>query len=89
MYPFEVKWDSSQQSLQKDTLQAAVVVGLDTYPMQRNPLVTNRWETIVPIGPDKDLVHYRYKFDYEYLSIPNRKGNSKLSPSYSLKISEK
>jgi hypothetical protein len=38
---------------------------------------------------DKDLVHYRYKFDYEYLSIPQRKGNSKLSSPYALKIVEK
>lgn len=89
MYPFEVKWDSSQRSVQKDTLKAAVVIGLDTYLMQRNPLVTNRWETVVPIDPNKNLVHYRYKFDYEYLSIPQRKGNSKMSPSYTLKITEK
>ena len=89
LYPFAVAWESSQQSLRKDTLKACVMVGLDTYPMQPAPMVKNRWETLVAVPADKDIVHYRFKFDYDYLSIPARKSNSRLSTPYQLKIVEK
>jgi len=65
-YAFGVECSSSKQSLVKDSIKAYVVIGLDQYPMQRTPLLTNRWETLVPIVTDKDSVIYRYKFDYEY-----------------------
>ena len=88
-YPFAVEWSSRQQSLIKDSIKAYVVVGLDQYPMQRTPLLTNRWETLVPAAGDKDSVIYRYKFDYEYQGFPARHPDSKLSKVYQLFISEK
>jgi len=88
-YPFGVEWSSRQQSLIKDSIKAYVVVGLEQYPMQRTPLLTNRWETLVPIAGDKDSVIYRYKFDYEYQSFPARHPDSKLSKVYQLFILEK
>jgi hypothetical protein len=57
--------------------------------MQRTPLLTNRWETLVPIPTDKDSVIYRYKFDYEYQGFPARHPESRLSKVYQLFILEK
>ena len=88
-YPFAVEWNSRQQSLVKDSIKAYVVVGLDQYPMQRTPMLTNRWETLVPVPAEKDIVTYRYKFDYEYLGFSNRKLDSKLSKYYQLFILDK
>ena len=88
-YPFGVEWSSRQQSLIKDSIKAYVVIGLDQYPMQRTPLLTNRWETLVPIAADKDSVLYHYKFDYEYQGFPARQQDSKLSKMYQLLILEK
>ena len=89
MYPFEVAWDSNMQAVKKDTLKPSVLVGTETYPMQPVPLVKNRWETVVPIPADKDVVHYQYKFDYRYRTIPAPQKDSKLSKVYSIKIKEK
>ncbi|MCF7668728.1 MAG: hypothetical protein K9N48_03020 [Verrucomicrobia bacterium] len=87
-YPIEVAWESTQQSIVKDTLEAKVQVGTDEYPMRKTPLIDNRWETMVPVPADKDKLHYRVKFEYDYLSIPERKRGSALSPPYTLEIIE-
>ena len=89
LYPFGVEWSSRQQSLIKDSIKAYVVIGLEQYPMQRTPLLTNRWETLVPIAGDKDSVIYRYKLDYEYQGFPARKPDSKMSKVYQLLILER
>jgi hypothetical protein len=88
-YAFGVEWASRQQSLIKDSIKAYVVIGLDQYPMQRTPLLTNRWETLVPIAGDKDSVIYRYKFDFEYQGFSARQSDSKLSKIYQLFLLEK
>jgi len=89
LYPISAAWDSSQQSVVSDSIQAYVLVGTNLYPMQRTPLVRERWETVVPVPPDKDILNYQIKFDYQYLAIPNRKANSMLSNPYQLRILEK
>jgi hypothetical protein len=88
LYPFQVALDSRQQSLQNDTIRAWVMIGLDAFPMEKTAIVKNRWETLVPVPANQNLVHYRYKFEYEYLSIPNRKSNSATSTPYTLKIAD-
>ena len=88
-YSFGVEWNSRQKSLIRDSIQAYVVVGLDQFPMQRTPMLTNRWETLVPVPADKNIVTYRYKFDYEYRGFSNRKLDSKLSKHYQLFILDK
>jgi len=88
-YQFGVEWTSRQQSLIKDSIKAYVLIGLDQYPMERTPLLTNRWETLVPITTDKDSVIYRYKFDYEYQGFPDRHPDSKLSKVYQLFLLER
>jgi hypothetical protein len=59
------------------------------YPMQPTPMVKNRWETMIPVPADQNMLNYRYKFDFEYYSIPNRRQNSKLSEPFQLKVLEK
>ena len=87
-YEFAVEYYSRQQTLVKDSMKAFVIVGLDQYEMQRVPYLTNRWETLVPVPEDQDLVNYRYRFDYQYRAIPVRREDSKLSRFYQLIILE-
>jgi hypothetical protein len=54
--------------------------------MQRTALVSNRWEALVPAPADRRFVSYRFKFDYEYHSIPRPRRDSRLSPPYQLEI---
>ncbi len=86
LYPFEVTLDTTQRAVVDDTVKAYVLIGLDKYPMQATPLLKNRWETFIPVGGGTNSVHYRYKFDYEYLAVPNRRVGSILSPEYTLDI---
>ncbi|MHB8524050.1 MAG: hypothetical protein ACYDH9_25280 [Limisphaerales bacterium] len=89
LYPFEVAWHSSEHDIVKESIKPYVVIGLEAYPLQPTPVVKNRWQTLVPIPADKEFVNYRYKFDYEYLSIPQHRANSKLSPPYQLQLQNK
>jgi hypothetical protein len=89
LYPFEVAWQTKQQSLRKESIRVYVIMELESYPMQPTQVVKNRWETLVPIPASKRSMHYRYKFDYEYNSIPIPQKESVLSPSYQLEIKEK
>ena len=57
--------------------------------MQKVPVVANRWETEVPIPADEKLIHYQFKVDYQFLSVPVRRNSSRLSPGYRLEIIEK
>ena len=86
LYSFEALWESRQQSLVKESMKAYVVVGFDQYEMQRVPMLTNRWETLVPISADKNVVNYHFKFDYEYRAIPQHRSDSKTSKPYQLLI---
>jgi len=87
-YPLSVKWESSQQSLRQESLQGFVMIGPDLYPMQRTPKVNNRWDTLVPVSADKDILNYRYKFIYDYNAIGKPKANSVLSKPYQLKVQD-
>jgi hypothetical protein len=89
VYHFEAAWQSNEQNLVTDSIKPYVVIGLEAYPMLPVGVVRNRWETLVPIPADKEFVNYRYKFDYEYRTIPVHRANSKLSPSYQLQILNK
>lgn len=88
-YQFGVEWSPRKQALIKDSIKAYVVVGIDQYAMQRTPMLTNRWETLVPVPADKDTVTYRYKFDFDYQGFAARHSDSKLSKYYQLFILEK
>ena len=88
LYPVEVMWQSQQGNLVNESIKGYVVVGQDAYPMQRSPMLTNRWEAVLPVPGDKDVVNYRYKFDYEYRTIPVHRPSSRLSEPYQMQIIE-
>jgi hypothetical protein len=89
LYPVEAKWDSRQQSIRPQSIKPSVMVGLQSYPMQKTPLIKNRWETLVPVPADKNSITYRFKFDYEYNAIPQPRPDSRLSREYELQIVDK
>jgi hypothetical protein len=88
LYPVEVAMTSRQQSLRWDSIRPQIVVGSESYPMRPTTLMTNRWEGLVPVPPGETLVHYRYKFDFDYNSVGRAKPDSALSQEYTLRIAE-
>ena len=89
LYPVEARWDSNQRSVRKDSIRPYVVVGMEYYPMRMTTLTKNRWETVVPVPATQKFLNYRFKFDYEYDSIPIPRADSKSSPTYQLEIIER
>src|SRR5687767_1113487 len=79
LYPFEVAYDTSQQSVKETTLKPYVMIGTQLYPMQATPMLKGRWEAQVPIPAATNHVYYRYKFDYQYNRIPSPGESSRLS----------
>ena len=88
LYPVEVAFRSRQESLRWNTIQPCVVVGADNFPMRPVQLMTNRWETLVPVPAGTNLIHYKFKFDFLYNAIPARKADSATSPTYTLRVLE-
>ena len=72
-----------------DSIRPQILVGNEFYPMHPTKLMTNRWEGLLPVPAATNLVHYRYKFDYNYNAMGNQKPDSALSPEYTLRILEK
>ena len=86
-YPIEAALATSQQSLRWSSVKPSVIVGKDFYPMRFTPMMTNRWETLVPIPPGNNTVSYRFKFDYTYNAFGQPpQPDSKLSPVYKLTV---
>ncbi len=88
-YPVEVEWKSRQQTMRRETIKPAVMIGTEFFPMRPAPLLKNRWETLIPVPADQEYIHYRIKFDYDYNSIPIPRHDSKLSPPYQMRVIEK
>ncbi len=88
-YRVEVEYATRQESLVKDSMKAYVIVGDDKYPMQRTPMLPERWETLVPIPKDQTVLTYRFRFDYEYKAIPTRRSESRETRFYQLFLLDK
>jgi hypothetical protein len=88
-YPVEVALNSRQQSLRWDSIQPFVIVGTESYPMRPTPLMTNRWEGLIPVPPQTNMVYYHYKFDFKYDSFSGPRNDSATSQEYKLQILEK
>jgi hypothetical protein len=86
LYLIEYQWDSSQQTLRPDTIKPVVVSGFETYEMRPVLGMTNRWEALVPIPPNKDTLTYSFKVDYEYSRFGKPGKSSVHSPDYTLNI---
>ena len=86
LYPVEAEWKSRQQAIRNETIEPRVVIGLESYPMTPVPLVSNRWETVIPVPANQKAVYYQFKFDYLYNAFPKPRKDSKLSREYKLEI---
>ncbi len=85
-YPVEVALASRQQTMRWDSIRPQIMVGDKFYPMHPTSLMTNRWEGLLPVPSDAEMVHYRYKFDYDYNSMGKPRQDSSMSPEYTLRI---
>lgn len=87
LYPVEAVLYSHQQSLRWETIEPYVIVGSKSYPMHPTAMMTNRWETMVPIPKDEDSIEYHFKFEYYYNAwgVPPQQ-TSMYSKAYKLKI---
>jgi hypothetical protein len=87
LYPVEVQFNSTQQSLRWDSLKPYVLVNGNLYPLRPVEMVQNRWEGFVPVPPGINTVGFRFKFDYLYNNFNTPpKPNSAWSPQYQLRI---
>jgi hypothetical protein len=90
LYSFEAALNSRQQTLRWDSVKASVLVGSDIYPMRMTALMTNRWETLVPIPPSTSVISYRFVFDFNYNAFGSPpRADSKSSPVYKLQIMDR
>lgn len=87
-YMFSVEFYSRQRTVIEETMKAEVIIGNQTYAMERTPLVASRWETLVPVPEGQRLVNYRYRFHYDYKAIPEIQSTSMDSKDYQLQIVE-
>lgn len=88
LYPVEVALATRQQSLRWESIRPQVIVADRSYEMRPTPLLTNRWEGLVPVPKDANLVHYHYKFDFDYNAMGRPRKDSASSPEYTLHIVE-
>jgi hypothetical protein len=86
LYPVAVAFDSRQGTLRWDTIKPSVLVDGNLYPMRPTPLMTNRWEALVPVAPGVKQVEYRYKLEWQYNAIPAPLKDSQLSKKQVLHI---
>ncbi len=86
LYPVEVSFDSRQQTIRWQSIHSQILVGNETYDMRPTPLMTNRWEGLIPVPPGKNNVEYRYKLEYQYNRMGKPGKDSALSRKYVLQI---
>lgn len=87
MYPVEVAFHSTQQSLRWETIQPFVLANGELLPLRQVPLVQNRWEGFVPVPAGVNSIDYRFKFEYKYNNVgSDPKPASAISPLYKLNI---
>ncbi|MFM2081883.1 MAG: hypothetical protein RL380_574 [Verrucomicrobiota bacterium] len=86
LYPVAASFDTRQGSLRWDSLKPYVIVGDTTYPMRLMPLMTNRWETLVPVPAGANQVAFRYKFDWQYNAIPSPLNDSMTTKPQVLRV---
>ena len=88
LYRVEIIWEDTANSVRHETVQPVVLVGTNAFPMQRTALVSNRWETLLPVAADAQGVTYRIRVDWKFNAIPVPEANSKMSKSFQLQIKD-
>src|ERR1017187_3966136 len=89
LYTVEVALSTRQQTLRWESIRPQIVVGTESYAMHPTLLMTNRWEGLVPVPAGSSVVHYHYRFDYEYNAMGSPRTESVLSQKYTLRIQNK
>ena len=89
LYPVEVAMNSRQQALRWSSIKPQIMVGKETYAMRPTLMMTNRWEGLVPVPRDANIVHYRYKFDFNVNSMGGPESDSAISSEYTIKFVDK
>jgi hypothetical protein len=89
LYPVSVALHTRQQSLRWESIKPYVMIGDQAYLMRPTPLLSNRWETLIPVPADSRVLNYRYKVDWQYNAIPDPLNDSMTSKKQVLKIVDK
>src|SRR5258708_6138090 len=87
-YTVEVALSSKQQTLVWASIKPHVIAGGDFIPMHPTPLMTNRWEGLLPVPAGTSRVNYRYKLDFQYNAVGAPRDDSIVSKEYTLAIVE-
>jgi len=82
----EVAMSTRQGTIRWDSIEASIMVGTNRYPMRSTPLMTNRWEGLVPVPAYTNQALYRYRLDFLYNDFGGAKRDSALSDQYRLLI---
>ena len=85
-YRVEVAFNSRQQTIRWQSIQPKIIVGDKSYDMRPTPFMTNRWEGLIPVPPDQNLVHYHYRFDFRYNRMGPPGNDNAISQEYTLRI---
>ena len=88
-YRMEAAWRTTEQTIRPDSIKPSVMVGLETYPMHPELVVSDRWEAFVPVPADQHLTHYQFRFDFLRNTFSEPVADSKLSATYTLEIVDK
>jgi hypothetical protein len=86
LYTVEASFNTRQQTVRWQSIRPKILVGREAYDMRLTPLMTNRWEGLIPVPPGTRSVEYRYKFDYQYNRMGARGEDSALSKKFVLQI---
>jgi hypothetical protein len=86
LYPVEVKLSSQQQALRWNSIKPQVVVSGQSYEMHPTPMMTNRWEGLVPVPAGSGVAHYHYRFDFDTAGFGKSIPDSAVSPEYTLRV---
>lgn len=85
-YLFETTFGTQRRGVTPEKVKAWVVIGLNLYPMQPVPNTVNRFEALLPLPTDREVLRYRYKFEFLYPGVLDNKINSTMSPEYELQV---
>lgn len=86
LYTVEVAFNTRQSTIRWKSIQPKIVVGDKFYDMKPTPYMTNRWEGQIPVQPNENLIHYRYRLDFRYNKMGGPGSDNAISPEYTLRI---
>ena len=88
-YRVEAAWQTTEQTIRPESLKPLVMVGLESYPMHPELVVSNRWEAFVPVPAEQNLIHYWFRFDFLRNAISAPVEDCKTSQGFTLEIVDK